>query len=236
MGFMFAGSPSMMDGTFEPTETRLFLSLLRETDVLVNVGANVGYYSCLALAHGKPVMAFEPVPENVQALYKNVRANGWQDSIEILPVALSDRPGIVEIFGAGTGASLVPGWADISERFVSSVAASTLDNLAGTRFSGKRLLILMDVEGSELHVLRGATRMLSRDPRPRWMVEISVGAHQPKGISVNPNLMETFQVFWNAGYEVSTATDTPRKVAPDEVRAIAGGGPDTLGTHNFVFT
>jgi len=45
-GFTLAGHPAMAAGSFEPEETRLVRELLSQVDVLVNVGANVGYYCC----------------------------------------------------------------------------------------------------------------------------------------------------------------------------------------------
>ena len=49
-GFKLAGNAAMAQGTFEPVETELVRKLLGEVDVLINVGANVGYYCCHALS------------------------------------------------------------------------------------------------------------------------------------------------------------------------------------------
>ncbi len=59
-GFSFAGHDAMADGNFEPDVTKVVRRLLADEDVLVNVGANVGYYCCHALSMGKPVIAVEP--------------------------------------------------------------------------------------------------------------------------------------------------------------------------------
>ena len=93
----------------------------------------------------------------------------------------------------------------------------------------------MDIEGAELHALRGAAAMLAREPRPIWIVEITIDEHLPGNAKVNPNLEATFDLFRNAGYGAWTATATPRTVDSEEIRAIACGGPNTLGTHNFLF-
>ena len=45
-GFSFSGHDSMANGSFEPDETKIVRRLLADVDVLVNVGANVGYYCC----------------------------------------------------------------------------------------------------------------------------------------------------------------------------------------------
>lgn len=234
-GFAYVGDQPLMQGGFEPEETAIVARWADHYDVLVNVGANVGYYSLMSLQAGKRAVAIEPKPENVQYLLKNVHVNSWADRCEILPVALAAKPGILALYGGGTGGSLVAGWAGTAESFAELVPISTLDIVAGARFEGERVFVLIDVEGAELGVLEGAAKLLGQTPRPIWMVEICIGEHQPKGISVNPAMRATFDTFWSHGYEAWTAQYEPRQVGADEVDAIARGGPDCLGTHNFLF-
>lgn len=236
-GFKLAGNPAMTNGSFEPEETQLIQRILERAgiEVFINIGANIGYYCCIARSAGVPVIAFEPIERNLRYLLRNVRANGWKDGLEVFPVALSDAPGTVEIYGGGTGASLVRGWASMPEHYVRVVPTSTLDLVIGQRLHERRSLILVDIEGAERRMLEGAQRVLRNTPKPIWLVEVSSTEHQPKGQRVNPNLLSTFDVFWNLGYEATTADATRRRVDRDEVSAVAGGGPNTLGTHNFLF-
>ena len=62
----------MRQGTFEREETAVIQRFLGEADVFVDVGANLGYYTCLALSRGKPVVAFEPQKQNLQCLFRNL--------------------------------------------------------------------------------------------------------------------------------------------------------------------
>jgi hypothetical protein len=107
-GFLFAGYEAMETGHFEEEETRLVRRLLEQVDVVVNVGANIGYYCCLAVQSGRDAIAFEPVRTNLDIFFRNLIANGWQERVEVFPLALSDRRGIIEVYGDGTGASLLP--------------------------------------------------------------------------------------------------------------------------------
>lgn len=234
-GFVFSGNQEMTAGTFETEEVDLFKRLLDSADVFIDVGANVGYYCCLALAQGRPTVAFEPMYTNLLYLYQNIHANGWDDHIEIFPLALSDRPGLREIYGGGVIASLVKGWASISPKYRSLIPASTLDTILGSRYSGQRCLFIVDVEGAEYDVLRGATVSLGMDPRPIWMVEVSVSQHQPDGIRVNPYLLQTFELFWQNGYEAWTINRGLRLIEPDEIRKMSTGGPKTYSGHNILF-
>jgi FkbM family methyltransferase len=209
LGFRFGGNRMMAEGRFEEEEVEIARNHLASADILINVGANIGYYCCIALSLGKKVIAFEPIPLNLFSLYRNITANGWND-IEIFPLALGNRHGVITIFGGGTGASLIEGWAGTPTYYSRMVPINTLDNILGTRLAGTRSFFLIDVEGGERGVLEGAEKQLTLNPKPVWMVEIQTTSHQPSGRSVNPDLQRTFEMFWNHEYEAWTAERKPR--------------------------
>lgn len=235
MGFRFVGNQSMQNGLFEPDETRIVKIIVPQVDVVINIGANIGYYCCIALSLGKPVIAFEPINLNLRYLLRNIKANHWESGIEVFPVALSDKTGVIEIYGGGTGASLIKGWAGTPEQYVTLVPCSTLELVLGSRLQGRRCFIIVDIEGAERAMLEGAADIVNMDPKPIWMMEISVSDHQPGGIRINPNLTSTFRLFWDRGYEAWTADAQCRPVSPEEVEKIVASGIDTLHTHNFLF-
>lgn len=234
-GFKLYGNRHMLAGTFEPLETRVVSRLLQSSDIVVNVGANIGYYCCLAAQAGKRVIAFEPVDLNVRHLLANLLANNWADQVEIFPVALGPAPGILSLYGGGTGASLVRGWAHSPDSHANLTPINTLDATLGDRLTGRRPLMIVDIEGAEYIMLQGAARTLAATPRPTWLLEVNITQHQPSGVALNPRLGETFDLFWNQGYEAWAVLPTPRLVDHDEIAAIRAGGPDTLGTISFVF-
>jgi FkbM family methyltransferase len=235
LGFKFAGSAVMARGEFEPDEAALVSRILPEVDLFINVGANVGYYCCLALKHGVSTIAFEPMAGNLHYLYRNIQANGWSERVEIFPVALSARSGLTSIYGEGTGASLIRGWAGTPSHYHTIVPTNTLDILLAGRIDGRRSLILVDVEGAEYDVLTGATEVLNARPKPIWLVEISIDRHQPNGARIAPNLRSTFARFWQAGYEAVTADRRLRPVAKLDLDAMEQEQRNTVGTHNFLF-
>jgi len=98
-GFTHAGNPQMAAGTFEPQETLLVRELLREVDIFVNIGANVGYYCCHALSLGKPVIAVEPIVRNLHYLIRNITENGWAGQADIFPVALGEKTDVLRMYG-----------------------------------------------------------------------------------------------------------------------------------------
>lgn len=232
-GFKLSGNKSMAKGDFELTETELVRDILKDVDVLVNVGANVGYYCCHALSLGKQVIAFEPIQRNIRYLLRNIKSNGWTGA-EVFPLALSERVGVLEIYGGDTGASLVKGWAGIPEGYVTYVPSSTMDVVLGKRLKGKRTFILVDVEGAEKWVLEGAALMLCNDPKPVWLVEITAKEHQPSGVGMNPNFASTFRIFFQNGYQAFVVDKKISPVTMEDVDLVSSGNLK-LNSHNFLF-
>lgn len=226
----------MVSGEFEPNETPLVHELIKDVDCVVNVGANIGYYSCLALQAGKSIIAFEPLPENLHFLLRNVKANGWQSKAQVFPMALSNRVGIIEIYGGGTGASLIEGWAQSSSDEKILVPTTTLDNILGHRFhNNERVLLIVDIEGAEKMMLDGASKILNHSPQPLWVIEITSHEHQPKGVSVNPFFLATFELFWEAGYEAYSIEENLRKITRQEIEDTASSRIAKTGSHNYLF-
>jgi FkbM family methyltransferase len=219
-GFTIVAGDEMQKGEFEQGDTKIFRALAADVDVVVDVGANVGYYCLHALSMQKHLIAFEPMPLNVEVLLKNIRLNGWGDNAEVYPIALSDKPGILEIYGSGTGASLIKGWAGFSPRASMSVPVSSLDLVVGDRLTGSNVFVLIDVEGAEYGLLKGAKLLLESSPKPIWMIEVAYAANQPKGRAVNPNYLATFEMFWKAGYDAYRADENMKlkRCDPDEIR------------------
>ena len=233
-GFTLAGHDAMADGTFEPDETLLVRQTLKDVDILINVGANVGYYCCHALSMGIPVIAVEPIKRNLHYLMTNIRNNGWSQQAEIFPIALGVSKNILEMWGGGTGASLVKGWASAPPEYVTHVPILSLDRILGATIEGKRALILVDIEGGEFSMLQGAFETLRNDPKPIWIVEIASTEHMPKHTAMNPNYSKTFELFFNCGYSAVTANSRMDKINQIEVDEVASGAKKS-DTHNFMF-
>ena len=203
LGFKLGGLTSqhyraMQEGTFEPDEVSLMSRILPKVDACVDVGANIGFFPCLARHNGLCAIAIEPMAVNLRALYQNLKTNCWEDT-EVLPMGMSDHVGIETLFGASsTGASLIDNWAGSPSLIHRYISVSTLDTVFDGRFEGKRLFIKSDVEGHEYYVVRGALRLLARAIKPIWLIEITLGEFHPS--SSNPNFRDTFELFWKHGY------------------------------------
>lgn len=231
-GFKLAGNKAMAEGDFEPTETELVRKLLKDADVLVNVGANVGFYCCHALSMGKSVIAFEPLAQNLHYLLKNIQVNGWSGA-EVYPLALSDKVAILEIYGGSTGASLVKGWGGGAHGYKNLVPTSTLDLVLGKRLDGKRVLALVDIEGAEKWMLDGASLLLANNPKPVWLLEICLTELHPGG--KNEQFQKIFEMFWQAGYEAFSIHADMRQVTEADVQRWYDSGVRDFGYVSYLF-
>jgi FkbM family methyltransferase len=147
-------------GNFEPVQTRKFIKSVKKGDTVLDVGANVGYYTVLASklvgAKGK-VYAFEPDRRNVELLNKNIKLNNCLN-VEVVPLALGAKNKISYFLSDKTN----PGESRISEKVTRElVRVKTLDTLVRERKIKKVDVIKLDVEGGEVDVLRGAKTLLT---------------------------------------------------------------------------
>lgn len=164
---------------YEPAERELVRRALRPGDVFADVGAHVGLFSILAAkrvgSQGK-VYAFEPSSGTFDALRVNVRRNGVDGIVVPRRIALSDSDGEESIqigdarYSAWTSFGRVPpGEAVGSER----VETRTIDSLVRASLIERPFLLKVDVEGWELHVLRGGAETFAGADAPHLIVEFT---------------------------------------------------------------
>jgi FkbM family methyltransferase len=159
-------------------EKRLYLSVVRKGDVVIDVGANVGYFTMLfADLAGKKgqVHAFEPVPSTFQQLCWNIRTFPAYANVCLNCSALGDRNQRITMFVPGSDhgqAALVNhregSWKNAGVSSVEVEMARLDDYSVGL---GRIDFVKCDVEGAELLVLRGAESTLRRH-RPKLFLEI----------------------------------------------------------------
>lgn len=144
------------------------LARLKPDAVVFDVGANVGWWTVPLARHlasgGGRVIAFEPVPANRARLEWAVNANAVQGNVQVVPVALGDKPGELGMWlkseetGAGSGtAALVTGDGTAHLR----VPVVTLDQWTAEQGITRCDLMKLDIEGAELMMLRGAERFIA---------------------------------------------------------------------------
>ena len=150
---------------------RLMDPFLTPGAVVVDVGANIGFNTVYAAQRVAPrgrVLAVEPADDNVAVLRQNVEGSGL-DNITVLPVAAGRQSEMRQFFLRGDVSAVNSFYQESVYAAVTGVVnvpVKALDDLV----DGEADLVKIDVEGAELDVLGGMTRLL-RSARLRLVVE-----------------------------------------------------------------
>jgi FkbM family methyltransferase len=162
-------------GTAEPHLQRAIKEFVSAGDAVYDIGAHIGYVSLSLAKRVGPtgsVIAFEPVPRNVDLLRRNIEVNGLKN-IQLMDVAASDRRGETHIrMGENPSmASMV--WhkndPSVTDMVVRTVA---IDDLVEAGDFKHPRFVKIDVEGAEGFALRGMRRTLAAS-RPVLFIESS---------------------------------------------------------------
>jgi|HubBroStandDraft_3_1064219.scaffolds.fasta_scaffold10038_4 FkbM family methyltransferase len=151
-------------------ERRLVRGLLAPGMRVADVGANVGYYLLLierAVGPAGRVSCFEPDPDNLRELRRNVEANGFAN-VEVVAAAAGASDGETALRRGINAAIAAAGGGDVTVPLVR--LDSALD--------GPLDFLKIDVEGYEGQVLAGARRILA-ERQPTLFLEIHPGFLAP---------------------------------------------------------
>lgn len=157
-------------GLHEFPEMGFVLHFLRDEDLFVDVGANVGSYTVLACAAvGARGVAFEPIPGTYARLIENVRLNGLDDKVLCVNQGVGARPGAMAFSSDcdTTNHALAAG----EQRDGSVTVQLTSLDIALRGMSPS--LIKIDVEGYESQVLEGAQQILENRALNAVIVELN---------------------------------------------------------------
>ena len=157
--------------------------------VVLDAGANEGFYTVFMArrvgTQGR-VIAVEPSPRERARLMRNVEINGFRN-VDVRSTGLGAAPGeaVLHIANAEHNGQNTLGrfvYEGVSEEMRLQIALESIDVIS-QRMGDKRIdVIKMDVEGSELSVLQGATRVLERD-QPLILFEVLDKALRAQGAS-----------------------------------------------------
>ena len=164
------GGSSVYFNMIEGEQTAAFMDILHAGHVLLDIGANAGYYTVLGArlvgAKGR-VVAVEPAIRNLVYLYKHTLLNKTKN-VSIIPAACSDTVSIAvfsngENFATGHLENCHQGGNSIGR--VSYLVPTVTIDMIVQRLGAFPDAIKVDVEGAEYYVLKGAHVTL-REARP----------------------------------------------------------------------
>lgn len=148
-------------GLHEFEEMAFLLHLLREDDLFIDVGANVGSYTVLAAAViAAKCISVEPIPETFKHLMENMRLNAVSDKVTALNIGVASQEGKLRFTSRLDTMNHVVSQEEKNMSGIIEVDTDTLNHLAGHL---DPVLIKIDVEGFEANVIKGAGQVLEKD-------------------------------------------------------------------------
>jgi len=164
-----------LHGSYETLETEFVKQEVKKGDVVVDIGANIGYYSLILakiVCNTGKVFAFEPAPDNYSILKKNVEINNYKNVV-LENFAISDTNGEIELYLSEESM----GWHRIypskycGENHIKVKTITLDDYFRNNSFKDKISFIKMDVEGAELGILKGMTSILTNNKKLTLLLE-----------------------------------------------------------------
>ena len=184
----------MATSEHERPTTAVFLRHVRPGSVVWDVGANVGFYSCMLsrlVGESGVVIAVEPNRQNIAALEENQHLSKAAN-IHPLQCALSDHDGeVVMMENPGySSVNRVLEGATQPQQGTITMRASRGDSLVQVGGIPAPHFIKIDVEGHELSVINGLTRVLERRECHGVLVEVHFSLLDQAGLVEAPELIQ----------------------------------------------
>lgn len=169
---MTGATGNIYAGLHEFYDMGFVLHALREDDVFVDVGANIGSYTVLAgAAVGADCIAIEPVPSTFSHLLENVELNYLQNSVDCLNIGIGKEAGTLRFSADEDTMNHVVADAEVCDRTI-DIAVKRLDDVLAGR---SPTIIKIDVEGWEANVISGAREVFSGQEPLAVLMEFGMG-------------------------------------------------------------
>jgi FkbM family methyltransferase len=183
--FWFINSP-LADSYREVDEQTIMRRVIKEHDIVFDIGANIGLHAALLSRLVGPsglVVAFEPNPAVLRPLRKTIAAMG---NARLFPFALSDRAceSVLYLADDTSEVASLGDWTEgaYGETHQTTCEERRLDDLIESGVIPHPNFVKCDVEGAELAVFRGAVNVLDRIDAPIILFEAN--AYTAKGFGV----------------------------------------------------
>ena len=197
--------------SYDPGSTAILKKLLKKDMNVINIGANIGYFTLLAAREVGPqgkVFAFEPFPQTVELLQKNVDVNGYSN-VDVVPMAVSDKTGTAKLSVGGSSLHNV-----ISSRIITEMSLITVPQTSVDDFMSQKELsinfVIIDAEGSEPFILNGMAKTLEKNPDMVIMIE-----YNPFTLELTGSTLENFMnTITNYGFLIYLINEVTLKITP----------------------
>src|SRR3989344_4015284 len=205
-------------GYYEPFITEIVKKNIKKGDVVLDIGAHIGYYTLLfarLVGEKGKVYAFEPDPENFALLKKNVEVNGYRNVV-LEQKAVSDNPGTVKLHLGGRSAHH-----SIYKNMYSCNRSVDVKSVRLDDYIDTVNFIKIDVEGAEYSAFKGMQSILRKNKKLRMITEMV-----PlflKNIGVTPS--EFVQLLTDTGLSLYLIDEEQNKIVPFELKMLSSYNP-----------
>lgn len=214
---------------WEPEVTRIVWDLCRPGGVFVDVGAGIGYFSCLAarrVGRTGRVVCFEADPQSYRLLVDNINVNWFFEGVEAHNRAVFDHNGSLTLYRrlryqANTSVARISD--DELERIFDrteavEVPSVTLDAMFAT--DNRTIDVLkIDVEGAEPYVFDGMRKTVEANPDMIVLAEWSPNQITRAGRSPE-DFVKSIREF---GYRIQLIGDTLQPLQPGDLYGYSHG-------------
>ncbi len=189
-------------GIHEETLTKFVINEIKKGDVVLDVGANIGYYTLIfakIVGENGHVFAFEPEPSNFNLLKKNVMVNNYRN-VSLEKIVISNKNGNTKLYLSKTNAGSHRIYLSntVKNNFI-NVEMKTLDEyFKNNSIRDKISFIKMDVEGSEIGVIKGMNSILENK---KLTVMLEFDPRQIKNYGASPE--DLLNILANHGFSFS---------------------------------
>jgi FkbM family methyltransferase len=165
-------------GEFERYETKKFIHAINPGNVVMDLGANIGYYSLIAskyIGHEGHVFSFEASPKVYESLCKNCSLGN--KNISHFNLAIADKEGKLKFNlpqnpqEQGSGSLSTNNTGDIE------VESISIDQFVQTENITRLDFIKMDIEGAEVKAFLGMKETISKY-KPKMLFEFSPSRYE----------------------------------------------------------
>lgn len=197
----------ILNGFYELKLTRSILKLAKRGGLLVDVGANYGYFTC-HWASSNPVntvIAFEASPDNLKPLKNNISKNNLDSRVNVESFALGQSNGKLnfKLFNesnqTGWGGLTIQGNEEEGKAEI-EVEVKTLDSYFDTHPEIEIDVLKIDVEGADTWVLKGAEKLLEK----KRIKHIFYEANKLRMERLNIDPSEAIEFLRSKGYRVTS--------------------------------
>ena len=196
---------------YEPFETKIVKKEIKKGDVVLDIGANIGYYTLifakLVGEEGK-VFAFEPDPTNFSLLKKNVEMNSYKNVV-LIQKAVSNKTGKARLYLSEDNMGDHRIYDSHDGRKFIEIETISLDDYFKD-YNGKIDFIKMDIQGAEGGAIQGMFNLLKKNNNVKIITEFwPLGL---KRFGMDPE--EYLKVLIEFGFKLYEINEQEKKIKP----------------------